>query len=234
MHVFFSGDLDGDMLVLNQEESHHAVRVLRLREGQQVTITDGKGKWYQGILEEANARSCVVRVDIREMQSARPFHLQMAVAPTNNIDRFEWFLENATECGVDEITPVFCENSERTVIKPERLEKLMVAAMKQSLRAYLPVLNPGISLQDFLNKPFSGTRLIAHCGPDQRNDLSKAYHAGEEATILIGPEGDFSEKEISDALKAGFMPINLGNYRLRTETAALAVCIELNYINKLL
>ena len=234
MHVFFSINLSGDILVLSPEESYHAIRVLRLREGQWVTVTDGKGKWFQGTLEEANSKSCVVKVNKRGLQSPRPFYLHMVVAPTKNIDRFEWFLEKATECGIDEVTPVFCENSERHVIKPERLEKLMVAAMKQSLRAYLPVLNPGIRLQDFLDKPVTGIRLIAHCGPDQRNDLNSTYHAGEKATILIGPEGDFSEKEINDALKAGFKPINLGDYRLRTETAALTACIELNHINKLL
>lgn len=222
------------MLILSQEESYHAVKVLRLRPGQQVVVTDGQGKWFEGELTEANARACVVNITRREEQLSRPFRLHMAVAPTKNIDRFEWFLEKATECGIDEITPVFCENSERHVIKPGRLEKLLVAAMKQSLRAYLPVLNPPVKLQDFLKKDAQGTKLIAHCGSGTRNNLQIVYAQGQDAVVLIGPEGDFSETEVKIALEAGYKPITLGDYRLRTETAAVTLCINLNFVNGLL
>lgn len=234
MHVFYSLITDGPMLILSQEESHHAVKVLRLRPGQQVVVTDGQGKWFEGELAEANARACVVNITRREEQAARPFRLHMAVAPTKNIDRFEWFLEKATECGIDEITPVFCENSERNIIKPERLEKVLVAATKQSLRAYLPVLNPPLKLQDFFKKEIQSTKLIAHCGNGERNTLQNVYEPGQDAVVLIGPEGDFSENEVQSALEAGYKPITLGQHRLRTETAALALCINLNFVNGLL
>ncbi|MEE4176556.1 MAG: 16S rRNA (uracil(1498)-N(3))-methyltransferase [Bacteroides sp.] len=234
MHVFFSPGLDGDMLVLSPEESHHAVKVLRLQEGQVVVVTDGKGKWDKGLLAEANAKGCVINVTEHGEQPPRPFYLHMAVAPTKHIDRFEWFLEKATECGIDEITPVFCENSERNIIKPDRLEKLLVSAMKQSLRAYLPLLNPGIRLKEFFKQPADGVRIIAHCGPEDRNTINDLYTAGQKLTVLIGPEGDFSESEVKDAFGAQFLPVKLGNYRLRTETAALAVCIQFNSINQLL
>ncbi len=222
------------MLILSQEESHHAVKVLRLRPGQQIAITNGHGKWFEGELTEANARACVVNIIRREEQPPRPFRLHMAVAPTKNIDRFEWFLEKATECGIDEITPIFCENSERHVVKPERLEKVLVAAMKQSLRAYLPVLNPPEKLHDFLKKEAQGTKLIAHCGQGERNTIISTYISGQDAWILIGPEGDFSKVEVKAALEAGYAPITLGQHRLRTETAALALCINLNFVNGLL
>lgn len=234
MHVFYSAVNADQMLILSQEESHHAVKVLRLREGQEVVVTDGRGKWCQGKLVQANARGCVVHITKMEEQTARPFRLHMAVAPTKNIDRFEWFLEKATECGIDEITPVFCENSERHVIKPERLEKLLVAAMKQSLRAYLPVLNPAMKLKDFLKKEVQGSRLIAHCGNEDRNALQNIYVPGQDAVVLIGPEGDFSVTEVAEALQAGYQAISIGDYRLRTETAALTLCINLNFVNGLL
>lgn len=222
------------MLILSQEESHHAVKVLRLRPGQQVVVTNGQGKWFEGELAEANARACVVNITRREEQPPRPFHLHIAIAPTKSIDRFEWFLEKATECGIDEITPVFCENSERHVIKPERLEKVLVAAMKQSLRAYLPVLNPPVKFHDFLKKEAQGTKLIAHCGNGARNSLQNVYEPQQGAVVLIGPEGDFSETEVKAALQEGYAPITLGQHRLRTETAALALCINLNFVNGLL
>lgn len=234
MHVFFSERLDGDMIMLSSEESHHALRVLRLREGQEVTLTDGKGKWLRGLLAEVNSKTCLINILDRRNQPPRPFHLHMVVAPTKNIDRFEWLLEKATECGIDEITPVFCENSERNIIKPDRLEKVLVAAMKQSKRAWLPVLNPAVRLKDFLKQPADGVKMIAHCGPDQRHQLNDLYVAGQNAIVLIGPEGDFSETEVRQALQAGYLPVTLGDHRLRTETAAIAMCIELNFLNRLL
>ncbi|MBW6497568.1 MAG: 16S rRNA (uracil(1498)-N(3))-methyltransferase [Bacteroidales bacterium] len=234
MHVFYSPITDGPMLILSEEESHHAVKVLRLRPGQQIVVTDGLGKWIEGELAETNARTCVVNISRRSEQPPRPFRLHMAVAPTKNIDRFEWFLEKATECGIDEITPVFCENSERHVIKAERLEKVLVAAMKQSMRAYLPILNPAMKLKDFLKQEVKGSRIIAHCGNGARNILQNVYEQGQDTVVLIGPEGDFSETEVNISLEAGYAPITLGQHRLRTETAALALCINLNFVNGLL
>jgi len=231
MHVFYSDITDNEMVVLNREESHHCVKVLRLRQGEEVVVTDGHGQWLSGTLIEATHKACLVSGSKLSIVKPRQHRLHLAVAPTKNIDRFEWFLEKATECGIEEITPVFCENSERNVIKPERLEKLMVAAMKQSLRAWLPVLNPAMKLKDFLKKELHGEKMVAHCGSGGRKDFRHAYTEGQNAIVLIGPEGDFSEAEVFEALAAGYQPVSLGNYRLRTETAALVACIEFNVIN---
>jgi 16S rRNA (uracil1498-N3)-methyltransferase len=231
MHVFYSDIADNKMVILNQEESHHCVKVLRLRQGEEVVVTDGHGQWLSGTLIEANHKACLVSGSKLSIVKPRQHRLHLAVAPTKKIDRFEWFLEKATECGIEEITPVFCENSERNVIKPERLEKLMVAAMKQSLRAWLPALNPAIKFKDFLQKEISGVKMIAHCDSGDRKDFKQAYTPSQNAIVLIGPEGDFSEAEVFQAMEAGYQPIKLGNYRLRTETAALVTCIEFNVIN---
>lgn len=231
MHVFYSDIANNQMVILNQEEAHHCVKVLRLKQGEEVVVTDGQGQWLRGTLAEPNPKACLINGGEFSVIPPRQHRLHIAIAPTKNIDRFEWFLEKATECGIEEITPVFCENSERNVIKPERLEKLLVAAMKQSLRAWLPKLNPAEKLKDFIAKEIHGVKLIAYCGSAERNGFRDAYSSGQNAVILIGPEGDFSEKEVVQAFEAGYQPISLGNYRLRTETAALVACIEFNVLN---
>ena len=231
MHVFRSDITPGQMVILNPEESHHCAKVLRLKQGSELIVTDGKGQWLRGYLQETNPKACLISPSEISTIPVRQHRLHMAVAPTKNIDRFEWFLEKATECGIEEITPVFCENSERNTIKLERLEKVIVAAMKQSLRAWLPTLNPSIKFNDFLQKEISGVKMIAHCDSEERKDLKQAYTPGQNAIVLIGPEGDFSETEVFQAMEAAYQPIKLGNYRLRTETAALVTCIEFNVIN---
>lgn len=233
MHVFFAEITHGQPVILSEEESHHAVKALRLREGQQVVVTNGKGTWCSGILVSNHAKGSLISISETKQQSPRPFRLHLAVAPTKNIDRFEWLLEKATECGIDEITPLICEKSERTTLKHERLEKLLVAAMKQSMRAFLPKLNPMVKFNEFLKKDFEGAKLVAHCRDLSRSSLSEAYQTGKNVIMMIGPEGDFSETEVQFALQKGFVPVSLGQHRLRTETAALATCVQLNFMNGL-
>jgi 16S rRNA (uracil1498-N3)-methyltransferase len=232
MQMFYIPDINRSSHTLDAEESKHCVKVLRMRAGQTIHFTDGRGAVGEAVIVDANPRACVVQLNkgiIR--QAARSPVLHMAVAPTKNTDRFEWFLEKATECGLDEITPVICENSERTVVKPDRLEKIMLSAMKQSLRFWLPVLNPPIPFHQFLKTTIPHQRFIAWCGDTDKLTLQQAYKAGEHAVIMIGPEGDFSQEEYSAAREAGFQAIGLGLHRLRTETAALVSCIGFNQIN---
>ena len=235
MHVFFVHDLTGNMLSLTEEESRHCAKVLRLRRGDQVAVTDGKGLWALASIEEPHPKSSLLKIIRKnEQYGRRPFSLHMAVAPTKSIDRFEWFLEKATECGIDEITPVYCDNSERRIIKPQRLEKILVAAMKQSLRAYLPKLNPAIDLREFLQQPAPANAFMAHCADGEKQTLAGNYQTGEDVTMLVGPEGDFTPEEIDLATGAGYQAISMGSHRLRTETAAVALCVQINTLNNLL
>jgi len=235
MQIFLSNNLNEDLIRLNKDESRHCAKVLRMKERQQIGVVDGAGTFCIAELTDVNHESTFARVISRvENFGARPFRMHLAVAPTKQIDRFEWLLEKATECGVDEITPLICEKSERRVIKPERLEKILLSAMKQSMRAFLPKLNPAVKLKQFLNNPPDEISLIAHCGQWEKDNLQKAYTRGENLLILVGPEGDFSEQEIELALKQGCRAISMGQHRLRTETAALTLCIQANTMNGLL
>lgn len=235
MNVFYAPSADQGFAVLNDEESRHCVKVLRMRPGEEVFLADGKGGWFRGELTEADPRACLVQ--IRETWSdyrKRPVRLHIAVAPTKQSDRLEWFLEKATECGIDEVTPVICEKSERTVLKPQRLEKILLTAMKQSLRAYLPRLNPVRRLADFLGSDFQGEKFVAHCREGEKQGLLHACTPGKDAVVLIGPEGDFTAGELGQALARGYHPVSMGPHRLRTETAALTACIAFNLKNGLL
>ncbi len=233
MHTFFSEIIDDLLISLPLEESHHAIKVLRLKEGALVAVSDGKGKWCEGTLVGAHEKGCLIKIDKTITQAARRVLLHVAIAPTKNIDRLEWFLEKATECGIDQITPVLCTNSERIVIKHERLQKVLVAAMKQSLRAYLPILNPAIQFNKFIEGTINGKRLIAHCYPGEKLTLESAMATNQSTIMLIGPEGDFTESEVEAACARGFEPVSLGDYRLRTETAALISCVCFNFANRM-
>ncbi len=234
MNQFIGTIPNSDFAILNPEESHHAIKVLRLKEGANVAVTDGKGQWCEGTLLEAHEKGCLIKIEKTEIQPKRKVRLHIAIAPTKNIDRMEWFLEKATECGIDEITPVFCANSERTIIKPERLQKVLVAAIKQSQRAYLPILNQAMQLGKFIEEPFDGKKLIGHCYSGDKLTLADAMAANRDTLFVIGPEGDFSGNEVTSAIARGFEPVSLGNYRLRTETAALVSCVCFNFANKML
>jgi 16S rRNA (uracil1498-N3)-methyltransferase len=235
MHVFYTPDIqESSVYVLNEEESRHCSKVLRLVIGDKVFLVDGKGGLYEAEIASESKRNVslsILRVTYNYQQ--RNYNIHIAIAPTKNIDRIEWFLEKATEIGIDEITPIICERSERKIIKEERLERVITSAIKQSLQAYHPILNPAISFDNFLKQDFNAVKMIAHCIDDEhRVFMNEVVKTGQRYLILIGPEGDFSPKEIQMALDAGFTPLTLGKTRLRTETAGLAACFELNYINR--
>ena len=207
---------------LPQEEAGHCLRVLRMKEGDTLRITDGKGTFYNAVISAAQGKRCMVHIESEEHQEPLwSGHLHIAMAPTKLMDRNEWFVEKAVEIGVDEITFLKTEHSERDVIKMERIEKIAVSAMKQSQKATLPVLNGMTSFRSFIERGFEGDKFIAHCEPGSKVLLQDAVVPGHDTVVLIGPEGDFSPAEIEMALKAGFKPISLGPSRLRTETAAL-------------
>ena len=208
-------------IILSAQESKHATKVLRKKEGDVLDFTDGKGNFYKAEITLADSRKCRLQIlSSEQKEKQHNYHLHIAIAPTKNIDRFEWFLEKATEIGIDEITPIICSRSERKVIKTERCNRILLSAMKQSLKYHLPQLNEAISLSDFLKQDFEGAKYIAHCEDGKKNEL-KTVSKAEKTLILIGPEGDFSPKEIELALQYQFKAVSLGTSRLRTETAGL-------------
>ncbi|WP_145857470.1 16S rRNA (uracil(1498)-N(3))-methyltransferase [Pedobacter suwonensis] len=234
MHIFYTPDITQNSYTLNEEESKHCVRVLRLTIGDVVNLVDGKGGFYTAEIASDNPKKVSLSVLKVETEfHKRNHYLHIAVAPTKNIDRIEWFLEKATELGIDEITPVITDRSERRVVKEDRLNKVITSAVKQSIKAYHPKLNDAISFEAFLREPFDGNRLIAHCiDKGEKQYISKLVAPHQKYLILIGPEGDFTPNEVDLALNKGFKALTLGDNRLRTETAALSVCFEINYLNR--
>ncbi len=225
-----------DILAANtlpEDESTHCTRVLRKKENDEILITDGKGYFFDAIITEPHPKHCIVGIE-RVIEAAKPWRniLHIAFAPTKNMERVEWFAEKATEIGIDRITPLLCRYSERKEIKPARIEKILVSAMKQSQKAYLPQLDDMMPFSAFVKQPFAGQKFIAHCYPGEKQLLKKAYKPGENVLILIGPEGDFSEQEVEEALNNGFVPVSLGESRLRTETAALVACHTIQIVNQ--
>lgn len=233
MQLFYHPQLDQSVTLFTfpEEESKHIVRVLRKKVGDQLMVTNGKGHLFETEIISAEPKRCKAQVVSYKKKHQKMHWFHMAVAPTKTNDRYEWFLEKATEIGVNEITPIFCEHSERKTVKKERLEKVIQAAMKQSLRTYLPQLNDPVRLDDFLKKEHKGLLFIAHCEDDEKMDLKRRVAPDKDITILIGPEGDFSRNEIQTAYEKGFLPVSLGESRLRTETAALVACTTVNMIN---
>lgn len=234
MHIFYTPDINLPNYTLNEEESKHCVRVLRLQIGSIVHLVDGVGGFYTAEITVDNPKKVALNILKTELEyNKRNHYLHIAVAPTKNIDRLEWFLEKATELGIDEITPIISDRSERKVVKDDRLNKVITSAVKQSIKAYHPKLNEAITLSNFLQLPFDGDKLIAHCINDEgKKYISDIVEKHKRYLILIGPEGDFSFEEVNLALKTGYKAITLGNNRLRTETAALTACFEINYLNR--
>jgi 16S rRNA (uracil1498-N3)-methyltransferase len=231
--IFYAPDILSDLL-LPEEESLHCTRVLRKKSGDPILITDGKGKFYDALVGVPHQKHTSVEI-MSETPYEKPWKplLHIGFAPTKNIDRTEWFVEKATEIGIDAFTPLLTRYSERKEIKQPRIEKILVSAMKQSQKALLPVLHPMIAFEKFVVQPFVGQKFIAHCHKGEKPLLSTSYSKGENVLILIGPEGDFSEQEVELALKNGFSPVSLGESRLRTETAALAACHTIHVVNQL-
>ncbi|RZM28702.1 MAG: 16S rRNA (uracil(1498)-N(3))-methyltransferase [Pedobacter sp.] len=236
MHVFYTPDIqeDATTYALSEEESRHCSKVLRLGIGDKVSLVDGRGGFYHAEIALETKRQVTLSVISSTLDyQKRNYYIHIAVAPTKNIERLEWFLEKATEVGIDEITPIICAHSERKIIKEDRLTKVITSAVKQSLQAYHPKLNPAIPFADFLTHAGDHQKMIAHCVDDSsRNYISDVAKPQGSYLILIGPEGDFSPTEIDTALQSGYKPLTLGNTRLRTETAALAACFELNFLNR--
>jgi 16S rRNA (uracil1498-N3)-methyltransferase len=218
-------------IVLSSEESKHATKVLRKKEGDILNFTDGKGGFYKAEITVADSRKCRLQIiNSEQKRKQHSYHLHIAIAPTKNMDRYEWFLEKATEIGIDEITPIICDHSERKVLKTERCNRILLSAMKQSLKFHLPKLNEAIILKDFLGKNFEGHQYIAHCEDGEKTELRKEEKANK-TTVLIGPEGDFSPAEIEIALQNQFNAVSLGKSRLRTETAGLVAVHTININN---
>lgn len=233
MHLFLTDDTTGAFATLSAEESKHCVRVLRMGVGDEMLLTAGDGTMCRARVCCPDDKACEVEIVERmEDYGRRPFHLHLAVAPTKNTARIEWLVEKAVEIGIDRITPVVCDHSERCVLKTERLEKIALSAMKQSLKASRPVIDAPVVMMDFLGQPFPGQRFVCYCSGNERHTLHQLYIPGTDAVVLIGPEGDFSDREIRTALEVGFQPVTLGSCRLRTETAALYATTALNFLNE--
>lgn len=228
MQLFYSEEIDGDYGFLPEAEAKHCLRALRMRTGDTLNVTDGCGRLYTAELTDTQDKRCpfIIR-EMREMPEAFPFRLHMAVAPTKNPDRYEWFVEKAVEIGVTEISCLQCAHSERTSVKRDRIMRLMVSAMKQSLHFRLPAFNPAMPIDRLLHEQADTLqqRFIAYCGEESGTlPLQKACRPGGDVVLLIGPEGDFSPEEVQAAKQCGFKPVSLGASRLRTETAAIVAC----------
>lgn len=233
MHIFYTPDLKSSVYTLDETESKHCVRVLRLEKGDAVTLVDGRGGLFHALIDDPNPKRCAVKVVHSELNyGKRNFQVHVAIAPTKNIERIEWFLEKATEIGINRVIPLLCHHSERKEVKHDRLEKVMVSAMKQSLKAYLPQLDELTKFSKFIQQPFDGQKFIAHCDEQHRELLRNTVKLNQNYLILIGPEGDFSPEEIQMALQAGFVPVSLGESRLRTETAGVVACHTFNLLNE--
>lgn len=234
MQLFYNPDITEttNQFTFEKEESRHILKVLRKSVGDTLHITNGFGWLFTAEITIPNINKCVVNIISKTQQAKRDYNLHVAVAPTKMNDRYEWFLEKATEIGINSITPIICDHSERKVIKPERFEKILQSAMKQSLSCYMPKLNEAIFFKDFIQNDFSGDLFIAHCEKTDRKSLKQQLKSKQNITILIGPEGDFSTKEIELALANKFIPVTLGATRLRTETAAIVACHSVAFINE--
>ena len=234
MQLFYNPTINETQssFVFDKEESKHIIKVLRKKEGDILHVTNGLGFLFTTEITIASDNKCTIKINSFEKQEASKFHLHLAVAPTKMNERYEWFLEKATEIGIQEITPIICEHSERKVIKTDRFQKIIESAMKQSLHYYLPKLNEPILFKDFIKTQKSEQLFIAHCEETDKKSLKNELKCNENVTILIGPEGDFSVKEIQLAIDNNFNPVSLGNTRLRTETAAIVACHSVVFTNE--
>lgn len=234
MQVYYAPDISGEQYSLDKNESKHIIRVLRMKKGTAVNLIDGIGNLYEGVISDPDPAGCIINIrSVTHEFEKRNYKLHIAISPLKNPDRFEWFVEKAVEIGVDEITPLICRNTEKKGVKTERVGNLIISAMKQSLKAYKPVLNEAKEFEAFIHENHYGKLMIAHCyGEQERTKISDVYNKGEEAVILIGPEGDFSIQEVEKALSKNFTDIHLGPSRLRTETAGVAACHSIYFINQ--
>ncbi len=233
MQLFYNPQLEEETknFTFDSFESKHMVKVLRKNIGDKLQITNGRGLFLFGTVTDNNPKACAVKITNYKKIYPTKHRLHMVVAPTKMNDRYEWFLEKATEIGVHEITPVLCDRAERKTIKIERFQKVIQSAMKQSVQAYLPKLNPLVTLKEFLQQPQEGLLFMAHCEDTERFELKRNIAPDRPTTILIGPEGDFTKNEIKMAKEKGYVPVSMGKTRLRTETAAIVACATVALTN---
>ncbi len=236
MQLFYNPNINEttENFSFDKEESKHIIKVLRKKDTDILFVTNGLGLLFKTEITLASDNKCTVKILSSEKAKPSKFHLHLAVAPTKMNDRFEWFLEKATEIGIHEITPIFCDRSERKVVNSERFDKILLTAMKQSNVLFLPKLNNAISFKEFIKQKNEGLQLIAHCEETDKKSLKSVLNPNENVTLLIGPEGDFSEKEIALALGNNYIPVSLGETRLRTETAAIVACHSVVFVNETL
>jgi 16S rRNA (uracil1498-N3)-methyltransferase len=234
MQLFYNPNIDEttESFSFDKEESKHIIKVLRKKDTDILHVTNGLGLLFETKITLASDNKCTVKIIAVEKTEPSKYHLHLAVAPTKMNDRFEWFLEKATEIGIHEITPIICDRSERKVVNRERFEKIILTAMKQSNVLFLPKLNEAITFKEFIKRKNEGLQLIAHCEETDKKSLKSVLKPNENITLLIGPEGDFSEKEIALAIENKYVPVSLGNTRLRTETAAIVACHSVAFVNE--
>jgi 16S rRNA (uracil1498-N3)-methyltransferase len=231
VNLFYQPLISEGIHYLDEEESRHCVKVLRKHSGDNIHITDGKGFFFEAVISKADLRKCEFTILKTTREEVRNFRVHIAIAPTKNADRIEWFVEKATEFGVDQISLIDCENAERTFLKTSRLHKLAVSAMKQSLKATVPLIDELIPFPTIIKSAAATGKFIAYVDNNNPVHLQQVVQRGQSSLVLIGPEGDFSESEVAQAIDAGFKKVSLGKSRLRTETAAIAACHILNLAN---
>lgn len=234
MHFSFLADAAPGYHALSEEESTHLVRVLRMKSGTDLRITDGKGKLYHAVLIDAHPKKAMLEVgELLEVKTVQPAYIHLAIAPTKNMDRLEWFIEKVVELGVHEISLFSSFHSERRNLRMDRLEKVALSALKQSKNTFLPIINPLLSFNEFITREFAGQRFIAYIDEKPGPTLSNVLQTASDVVVLIGPEGDFSKEEVSLALENGFQSVSLGDSRLRTETAGVFACSVVHIVNQL-
>ncbi len=234
MQIFYVPGITGSTCLMDENNSRHSIRVLRMTKGDRLKLVDGIGNLYEGIISDPDPSGCRVTISsvIRNFEK-RGYRLHIAISPIKNQERFEWFIEKSVEIGIDEITPVICRNTEKTGIKRDRINNIIISAMKQSLKAFMPSLNEPLTFSEFIDSDHTGIKMIASCNPENdRKKIDNVYEKNRDAVILIGPEGDFTGKELNLALNNGYIPVHLGTSRLRTETAGIAACHSVYFINQ--
>jgi 16S rRNA (uracil1498-N3)-methyltransferase len=234
MQIFYAPGIEGNTYILDEKESRHCVKVLRMKRDTPVKLIDGLGNLYEGVISDADPDECGIAINkVIHNFERRPYRLHMAISLLKNPERFEWFIEKSVEIGVDEITPLICKNTEKQGVKKDRINNIIISAMKQSLKAGITKFNDSISFNDFMSGDFRGNKIIAHCNSSiERSGIANVYIKGNDAVILIGPEGDFSEQEIGLAISNGYKSAHMGTSRLRTETAGVAACHSIYFINQ--
>ncbi len=231
MRLFYQPHVGSGADYLDPEESRHCVKVLRLKQGDPIHVIDGSGWLYSGNLTRVDARKCFFNVVEKHFEQPKDYHIHIAIAPTKNLDRLEWFVEKSVEIGIDRISPILCRQSERRTLKTDRLKRKAVSAMKQSLKFRMPEISELLPFEHILNDTGNVEKFIAHVDNLPRRHLINTAKSSGQYLVLIGPEGDFSREEIETATSQGFEPVSLGESRLRTETAGIAACHVLNLIN---